>query len=162
VFWIQHNNRTCCAKLIMNFDRSGRQGMFLWIEMWFRRVSSSGIWSRVVRWVSTEVSEEHIASIFRVKKIGSAKPASKPVATQRTTRRHIPKDDTLHNHRCENLKSYKIWFYSLRCCFEHPKSRRPLDQQWNSNYAQPSFLSFFPNILFFNSVGILTSLQPYL
>jgi hypothetical protein len=27
-------------------------------------------------------------------------------ATQRTTRRHIPEDDTLHNHRCENLKSY--------------------------------------------------------
>jgi hypothetical protein len=29
-----------------------------------------------------------------------------PIATQRTTRRHIPEDDTLHNHRCENLKSY--------------------------------------------------------
>jgi hypothetical protein len=28
-------------------------------------------------------------------------------ATRRTTRRHIPEDDTLHNHRCENLKSYK-------------------------------------------------------
>jgi hypothetical protein len=27
-------------------------------------------------------------------------------ATQRTTRRHIPEDDTLHNHRCENVKSY--------------------------------------------------------
>jgi hypothetical protein len=27
-------------------------------------------------------------------------------ATQRTTRRHIPEDDTLQNHRCENLKSY--------------------------------------------------------
>jgi hypothetical protein len=26
--------------------------------------------------------------------------------TQRTTRRYIPEDDTLHNHRCENLKSY--------------------------------------------------------
>jgi hypothetical protein len=24
------------------------------------------------------------------------------------TRRHIPEDDTLHNHRYENLKSYKI------------------------------------------------------
>jgi hypothetical protein len=24
----------------------------------------------------------------------------------RTTRRHIPEDDTLHNHRCENLKSH--------------------------------------------------------
>jgi hypothetical protein len=26
--------------------------------------------------------------------------------TLRTTRRHIPEDDTLQNHRCENLKSY--------------------------------------------------------
>jgi hypothetical protein len=34
-------------------------------EYW--RVSSSGIWRRVVRRVSTDVSGEHIASIFRVK-----------------------------------------------------------------------------------------------
>jgi hypothetical protein len=27
-------------------------------------------------------------------------------ATQQTKGRHIPEDDTLHNHRCENLKSY--------------------------------------------------------
>jgi hypothetical protein len=26
---------------------------------------------------------------------------------QRTTRRYIPEDVTLHNHRCENRKSYK-------------------------------------------------------
>jgi hypothetical protein len=26
--------------------------------------------------------------------------------TQCTTRRYIPEDGTLHNHRCENLKSY--------------------------------------------------------
>jgi hypothetical protein len=25
---------------------------------------------------------------------------------QRTTRRYIPEDRTLHNHRCENLTSY--------------------------------------------------------
>jgi hypothetical protein len=30
------------------------------------------------------------------------------VDTQRTTRRYIPEDSTLHNHRCENLKSYLI------------------------------------------------------
>jgi hypothetical protein len=29
------------------------------------------------------------------------------VDTQRTTRRYIPEVDTLHNHRCENLKSYE-------------------------------------------------------
>jgi hypothetical protein len=28
--------------------------------------------------------------------------------TKLTTRRHIPEDNTLHNHRCENLKSYII------------------------------------------------------
>jgi hypothetical protein len=35
--------------------------------------------------------------------ICSSKPS---VETRRTTWRHIPEDDTLHNHRCENLKSY--------------------------------------------------------
>jgi hypothetical protein len=30
------------------------------------RVSSSGIWRRIIRRVSTDVSEEHIASIFKV------------------------------------------------------------------------------------------------
>jgi hypothetical protein len=35
------------------------------------------------------------------------------VETQRTTRRHIPEDDTLHNHRCENLKSYKLFLLYL-------------------------------------------------
>jgi hypothetical protein len=33
------------------------------------RVSSSGMWPRVVCWVATDVSEEHIASIFRVEEI---------------------------------------------------------------------------------------------
>jgi hypothetical protein len=32
------------------------------------------------------------------------------VATQQTTRRHIPEDDTLNKHRCENLKSYIVSF----------------------------------------------------
>jgi hypothetical protein len=30
------------------------------------------------------------------------------VDTPRTTRRYIPEDGALHNHRCENLKSYII------------------------------------------------------
>jgi hypothetical protein len=33
--------------------------------------------------------------------------------TQRTTRRHIPEEDTLHNHRCENLKSYIDFLYII-------------------------------------------------
>jgi hypothetical protein len=42
------------------------------------------------------------------------------VDTQRTTLRYIPEDGTLHNHRCENLKSDIIFpcsflsWYSLR------------------------------------------------
>jgi hypothetical protein len=42
-------------------------------------------------------------------------PASKQVvASQQTTRRHIPEDDTLHIHRCENLKSYSRELVSLK------------------------------------------------
>jgi hypothetical protein len=33
---------------------------------------------------------------------------SSEAATQQTTRRHIPEDDTLHNNRCGNLKSYVV------------------------------------------------------
>jgi hypothetical protein len=36
------------------------------------------------------------------------------VGTQRTTQRYIPEDGTLHNHRCENLKSYGVKSYHLR------------------------------------------------
>jgi hypothetical protein len=42
-------------------------------------------------------------------------------ATQRTTRRHIPEDDTLHNHRCENLKSY-IFCEDINCTEQDPIS----------------------------------------
>jgi hypothetical protein len=30
---------------------------------------------------------------------------------QRTTRRYIPEDSTLYNHRCEHLKSYIAMFF---------------------------------------------------
>jgi hypothetical protein len=51
----------------------------------------------------------------------SEKPAWKQVASR--ARHHIPEDSTLHNHRCENLKSYIIcsmllhWYLSaeLQC-----------------------------------------------
>jgi hypothetical protein len=33
------------------------------------------------------------------------------VETQRTTLRHIPVDDTLHNHCCENFKSYTVYLH---------------------------------------------------
>jgi hypothetical protein len=46
---------------------------------------------------------ELISSIVKMEAICSTETS---VDTQRTTRRHIPEDDTLHNHRCANLKSY--------------------------------------------------------
>jgi hypothetical protein len=51
------------------------------------------------------------------------------VDVQRTTRRYIPEDRTLHKHHCENLKSYTevlpvvfedvAWIYSLYRVQEH-------------------------------------------
>jgi hypothetical protein len=37
---------------------------------------------------------------------------------QRFTRRYIPEDITLHNHRCENLKSYTVCVISVLEEFE--------------------------------------------
>jgi hypothetical protein len=47
---------------------------------------------------------EHISSTLKMEAISSSETS---VETQRTTRRRIPEDDTLQNHRCENLKSYR-------------------------------------------------------
>jgi hypothetical protein len=49
------------------------------------------------------VLAEMISSTLKMEAIRSSE---KSVATQQTTRHHIPEDDTLHNHRGENLKSY--------------------------------------------------------
>jgi hypothetical protein len=40
-------------------------------------------------------------------------------ATQRTTWHHIPEDDTLHNHRCENLKSYMFYLDNMSVFFSY-------------------------------------------
>jgi hypothetical protein len=62
------------------------------------RASSSGIWRRVVHWVSTDVSEEHIASIFRVEEIGSA--------NQRASRW---KNKNYSNKRLSEFKGDNFW-----------------------------------------------------
>jgi hypothetical protein len=55
---------------------------------------------RRVALVRADVSADYIASIIR-KKIH---PSETSVLT-RVTLRHIPEDNILHSHRCENLKS---------------------------------------------------------
>jgi hypothetical protein len=64
----------------------------------------------------TDVSEEHVAYIFRVeehaKQETSVKAGCKSseisVDFQRTTRCYVPEETILHNHYCENLKRYII------------------------------------------------------
>jgi hypothetical protein len=48
---------------------------------------------------------EPISSTLKMEAISSSETS---VDTQRTTRRHIPEDDTLQNQRCENVKSYTV------------------------------------------------------
>jgi hypothetical protein len=96
------------------------------------RVSSSGIWRRVVHWIAPDVSEERIStcllagllsysSTLKMEVIRSSEMSG---AIQRTTRCHIPEDDTLHNHRCENLNSYSsnIIHRMKMSCASLPKS----------------------------------------
>jgi hypothetical protein len=41
------------------------------------------------------------------------------VASQQTTRRHIPEDDALHNHCCDNPKSYiNLLYYKIAICLQ--------------------------------------------
>jgi hypothetical protein len=64
---------------------------------------------RLVDLVWTDVSEERIASIFRVEKSASEEPAwAGGCSHTRSTRRQIPEDSILHSHRREHLKSYII------------------------------------------------------
>jgi hypothetical protein len=97
-----------------------------------RSVLSSGILRLVAWWKSTDVSEEHGTSIFRVEewvrqetsmhvsclaytltlKMEVTCSSEASVGFQRTTLRYIPEESTLHNHRYENLISHeegKIW-----------------------------------------------------
>jgi hypothetical protein len=108
------------------------------------RVLFFGIWHRVVRWKSPYVSEEHITSVFRSKGktrdqsgAGSSLdsclayssiwrwrlyvPPKRLLAFQRTTRCYTPEDTTVHNHRCENIRSYK----SLEVCHLHWPVKQP-------------------------------------
>jgi hypothetical protein len=51
--------------------------------------------------------EEYHQLIFSTLKMEAICSPETSIHFQPTTRRYIPEDGTLHNHRCENLKSYK-------------------------------------------------------
>jgi signal-transduction protein with cAMP-binding, CBS, and nucleotidyltransferase domain len=55
--------------------------------------------------------------------------SEKSVDFQRTTRRYIPEDRTLHDHRCENLKSYISVAYFR-------DDDRTIDEEWNVKYLK--------------------------
>jgi hypothetical protein len=59
---------------------------------------------RESRWQAELVSYLAYSSILKMEAICTSEM---PVDFQHTTRRYIPENRTLPNHRCENLKSYK-------------------------------------------------------
>jgi hypothetical protein len=65
----------------------------------------SGMLRRVAL-VRTGVSEELSTSFIRVTRISELETTLAVTSNRRTTRRNIPEDTILHNHRRENLKSY--------------------------------------------------------
>jgi hypothetical protein len=98
----------------------------------------SGIKLCVVRRKSTDVLNEHVASIFSIQLLAKQETGEKALLAtcfhiafffglffvlkiegtcsfemsagfQRTTRRYNPEDRALHNHSCENLKSYDTY-----------------------------------------------------
>jgi hypothetical protein len=70
--------------------------------------------------------------------------------TQRTTRRHIPEEDTLQNHRCENLKSYTVLYVAFKCKLlrEVMRLNTNVYEENIFNSSLPNFTCFLPTILF--------------
>jgi hypothetical protein len=75
--------------------------------------------SRRLGLVRTDVSEEHVASIFSVERNRElrtitpkmeAKPFSETSVITRSIPHHISEDSIIHSHRRENLKSYTSYF----------------------------------------------------
>jgi hypothetical protein len=117
--------------------------------------------------VSTDVSDEHTASIFRVEKISSARN-HRASRCQRTTRRYIPEDDILQNHRCENLKCYKSNIDYIRVYMEQRESASDAVSLCKNNnyyrylqYISPSVQAFIIILswLFNDAVSIETTVS---
>jgi hypothetical protein len=68
------------------------------------------------KWLATCLLAGSCEIIFSTLKMEAICSSETSVETQQTTPRHIPEYDTLHNHRCENLKSYihqPVWGYKV-------------------------------------------------
>jgi hypothetical protein len=63
---------------------------------------------KTCRWQACRVHARFLLNFFSTLKTEVICSSDTSVDTQRTTLRYIPEDDTLHNYRCENLKSY-MW-----------------------------------------------------
>jgi hypothetical protein len=117
------------------------------------RVRSSGVKHLVVWWNSSDVSKEHIASVFGVKSKRSKKPDQTEISSetsivfQRTTWCYNPEDRTLHNYWCENIKFHnqilwwrilRIWHYithDAKCSF------LPSPRRYSSGWALASWIT---------------------
>jgi hypothetical protein len=80
------------SSFLLNFESH------LFIKWTIRRENQN---NRVVR----DYSVVHSAYFWTLK-MEATRSSETSVGSQRTTRRYIPEDDTLHNHRCDNLKSF--------------------------------------------------------
>jgi hypothetical protein len=75
--------------------------------------------------------------------------AETSVDFQRTTRRYIPEDGTLPNHRCENLKSYRallaIYFHvgSLLVLFFDPEDWGDMFRR-NVGWLSKDYTAIYP------------------
>jgi hypothetical protein len=76
--------------------------------------------------------------IFSTLRMEAIYPSETSIDTQRTTRRYIPEDDTLHNHRCENLESY-IPETSFTGHSEYIVTQYSANQQW---FTKQQLISF--------------------
>jgi hypothetical protein len=106
------------------------------------------MYCRVARWMSADVSEEHVASsqallatcfmldpclaYSSTLKMEAICYCEKSAKLQRITRRYNPEDRTHHNHRCDVLKSYihicRLLFSGI--CIRvlpYPENRRNVD-----------------------------------
>jgi hypothetical protein len=117
------------------------------------RPSWEAISSSACHLLACWIFAELISSTLKMEAICSSEMS---VETRRTTRRHIPEGDTLHNHRCENLKSYSssailaipsiLWKQKVyRRVHKNPPLIRILNQSTSSYSFKIPFIIFLPS-----------------